>query len=131
MKQKVLLFLTIAFLSGCAGNIKLVEEGKIHHGRYDQISKKIEVSIDNVIYRGSYSQSVTSTAATGTIIKNSPFTVQTGTAFGSTTDGSGQAILISSDGKVIRCNFGSIVAWRGQGQCQSNSGKSYDLIIGN
>lgn len=45
-------------------------------------------------------------------------------------DGSGQALLTSPEGKVLRCIFGPVVAFRGQGQCQNNQGKIYDMLIG-
>lgn len=45
-------------------------------------------------------------------------------------DGSGRVLLTSPNGKVLRCLFGSVVAFRGQGQCQNNQGKIYDVLIG-
>ena len=117
----VLLSITIA---GCAGNLKLIEDGKIHYGSYDQLSKTLQVSINGVLYKGTYSQGVS--LSTGGVAVGS----QIATGFSTTTDGSGQALLLSPDGKVLRCRFGSVVAWRGQGQCTSNDGRLYDLLIG-
>lgn len=115
--------LTLA-ITGCAGNIKLLEDGKAHSGKYDQLSKSIEVTIDGVPYKGSYSQNASAgfgTAIAGTQVATGVMTIS---------DGSGQALLVSPEGKVLRCRFGAVVAWRGQGQCQNNDGKLYDLLIG-
>lgn len=112
------------FLTGCTGNLKLVEDGKIHSGTYDQISKTLQIDINGVPYKGSFVQG----AAAGFGTSFSGTRVTTGSMV--MTDGSGQALLTSPTGKVLRCVFGSIVAWRGQGQCQNNEGKVYDLLIG-
>jgi hypothetical protein len=115
--------LTLA-ITGCAGNIKLLEDGKVHSGKYDQLSKSIEVTIDGVPYKGTYSQNAS--AGFGTAIAGT----QVATGVMTMSDGSGQALLVSPEGKVLRCRFGAVVAWRGQGQCQNNDGKLYDLLIG-
>lgn len=115
---------SIAFLLGCAGNIKLVEDGKVHPGRYDQLSKTLEINVDGVIYRGSFVQGMS--AGFGVVTTGGR--VGTGTVLAA--DGSGQALLTSPEGKVLRCVFGPIVAWRGQGQCQTNEGRIFDLLIG-
>ena len=109
---------------GCAGNIKLIEDGKVHSGKYDQLSKTIEITIDGVPYKGTYSQNASTgfgTTVAGTQVATGVITMR---------DGSGQALLLSPEGKVLRCRFGAVVAWRGQGQCQNNDGKLYDLLIG-
>lgn len=111
-------------LIGCAGNIKLIEDGKVHHGSWDGVSNTLQVSIDGVPYKGTYTQN----ASSGTAVAFSGF--RTASAFGTSSDGSGQALLLSPEGKVLRCVFGSVVAFRGQGQCQNNQGKVYDLLIG-
>lgn len=124
MTRFLLLMSSVVLVAGCAGNVKLVEEGKIHHGRYDQLSKTLEINIDGMLYRGSFSQNMSS--GFGTVFSGTR--VATGAMM--MTDGSGQALLLSPEGKVLRCSFGSVVAWRGQGQCQNNQGKVYDLLIG-
>lgn len=111
-------------LAGCAGNIRLLEDGKVHNGTYDQMSKAVKVVIDGVPYTGSYVQGVSTGFATG-------FSGgRTTTGFMTMSDSSGQALLTSPDGKVLRCIFGPVVAFRGQGQCQNNQGKIYDMLIG-
>ena len=114
----------IAMLAGCAGNIKLVEDGKVHMGSYNQLSKEVQVNIDGVPYKGTFVQGAT--AGFGTTVSGQR--VATGTFV--TTDGGGQALLTSPEGKVLRCVFGSVVAWRGQGQCQTNDGRLFDMLIG-
>lgn len=112
------------FLAGCTGNLKLVEDGKLHPGTYDQVSKTLQIDIDGVPYKGTFVQGAT--AGFGTSFSGAKVT--TGSMV--MTDGSGQALLTSPTGKVLRCVFGSVVAWRGQGQCRNNEGKVYDLLIG-
>lgn len=116
--------LTLGYLSGCTGTLKLLEDGKAHAGSYDQLSKSIEVDIDGVIYRGSYVQGAT--AGFGTVTTG----LRTSSGTMIAMDGSGQALLTSPEGKILRCVFGSVVAWRGQGQCQTNDGRLFDLLIG-
>lgn len=120
----IALLVAAALLAGCAGNLKLVEDGKVHVGKYDQITKKVEISIDGVPYRGTFSQNRSAgfgTAFSGAKVANGVMLMS---------DGSGQALLTSPEGKVLRCVFGSVAAWEGQGQCQNNDGKIYDLLIG-
>lgn len=124
MPTAVATVLMSSLLAGCAGNLKLVEDGKVHMGSYNQLTKEVEINVDGVPYRGSYVQGATAGFGTGF----SGGRVITGT--GLAMDGSGQALLTSPQGKVLRCVFGSVVAWRGQGQCQANDGRIFDLLIG-
>lgn len=110
-------------LTGCAGNIKLLEDGKVHQGHFQQGTNTVEVDVDGVRYSGTYSQSVSVGIGAG-FAGRSAFT---GTFLG--TDGGGQALMTSPTGKVLRCAFGSVVAMRGQGACESNDGKRYDMLI--
>lgn len=96
----------------------------MHPGRYDQLSKTVEINVDGVVYRGSFVQGMS--AGVGVVTTGGR--VGTGTVLAG--DGSGQALLTSAEGKVLRCVFGSVVAWRGQGQCQTNEGRIFDLLIG-
>ncbi|MBV7539462.1 hypothetical protein [Acidovorax sp. sic0104] len=124
LARNALTVLALIQLAGCTGHLKLVEDGKVHSGRYDQLSKSLEINVDGVLYRGSFVQGVSAgfgTAMTGTRVGISTVMV---------TDGSGQALLTSPEGKVLRCVFGPVVAWRGQGQCQTNEGRLFDLLIG-
>lgn len=114
----------VVTVAGCAGNLKLLEDGKQHPGRFESVTKAVEVNIDGVVYKGTFSQNM------GFGVGNT----FTGKTVGTTTmlmgDGSGSALLTSPEGKVLRCVFGSIVFMRGQGQCQNNDGKVYDLLVG-
>ncbi len=110
-------------LIGCAGNLKLLEDGKVHQGRFQQGTNTVEVDIDGIRYSGTYSQSLGvgfGTAMAGRSIISGSFI---------TSDGSGQALMTSPTGRVLRCAFGTVVAMRGQGMCENNDGKRYDLII--
>lgn len=124
MKPVLLLLAGSLLLTACAGNVRLIEDGKVHLGKYDTASRMVEVSVDGVRYSGPFVQNtgvgVTTAFIGGRLV--------TGTTI--TGDGSGQALLTSPDGKVIRCQFGSVVGFRGQGRCENNAGKTYDLLIG-
>lgn len=110
-------------LTGCAGNIKLLEDGKVHQGRFQQGTNTVEVDIDGIRYSGTYSQNLGvgfGTGLAGRSLISGSFV---------TSDGSGQALMTSPTGKVLRCVFGTVVAMRGQGLCENNDAKRYDMII--
>lgn len=124
MRKTFVAAVSCLLLGACSGNLKLVEDGKVHSGTYDQLSKSLQFNIDGVLYQGTYVQG--GAVGVGTAFSGTRAT----TGVMTLSDGSGQALLTSPDGKVLRCVFGSVVAWRGQGQCQNNQGKVYDLLIG-
>lgn len=110
-------------LAGCAGNLKLLEDGKVHNGQYNSLTKQVDVDIDGRHYSGSFFQG----AAVGFGTSFSGGRVSTGTGFGS--NGSGGAVLTSSDGKVLECGFQAMFG-RGQGHCAGMDGRQYVLVIG-
>jgi len=118
-----LLFLTLLSLAGCAGNLKLLEDGKSHAGTWNAASKTLEATIDGKHYSGSFSQNAS--VGFGTGVSGTKFS--TGTAVAS--NGSGQAILTSDDGKIIQCVFQAALG-RGQGQCEGMDGRRFVLVIG-
>ncbi len=117
-------FLLVA-VTGCSGKITLLEDGKAHRGTYSQTSETLEVTIDGVPYKGTFTQNASAGVGTG-FTPSGQMTTTTMVM----SDGSGQALLTSPEGKVLRCVFGPVVGWKGQGQCQNNDGKIYDLLIG-
>lgn len=118
-----LLVLCVGSLGGCAGNLRLLEDGKVHPGSWNAATKTLEATIDGVKYNGSFSQNAT--VGYGTGVSGTRFA--TGTAIAS--NGGGQAILTSSNGKVIECVFQAALG-RGQGQCSGLDGRRFALVIG-
>lgn len=110
-------------LAGCAGNLKLIEQGKTHPGTWNAASKTIEATVDGTRYAGTFSQNASLGVGTG--VSGTSFA--TGTAISS--NGSGQAILTSADGKIIQCVFQAALG-RGQGQCEDMDGRRFVLVIG-
>lgn len=123
MKATLLLVAAALLLSGCAGNLKLLEDGKSHAGSWNAATKTLEATIDGKQYAGTFSQSenVGFGAATRGL------KTSTSTFVGS--DGGGQALLTSEDGKVIQCVFQASLG-RGQGQCEGLDGRRFALVIG-
>lgn len=110
-------------LSGCAQNFRLLEDGKVHHGTLFQASKTMEATIDGEKFSGPASQAV------GVGFGQTFYNGRVG--FGTTTVASGQwqGLLTNSSGKVIRCQFQAALG-SGQGICQDNNGRNFDLVIG-
>ncbi len=123
MKLPTLLIATCFILAGCAGNLRLLEEGKVHTGHWNSLTKSVDVNIDGVIYTGTFSQNLG--VGFGTAFSGMHTT--TGTTFVS--NGNGQAVLTSPDGKVIQCVFEAAFG-RGQGQCEGLDGRRFVLVIG-
>lgn len=126
MNRRVRISLALAgfaLLSGCAQNFRLLEDGKVHHGVLHQASKTMEASIDGERYSGPASQGM------GVGFGQAFYNGRVG--FGTTTVASGQwqGLLTNASGKVIRCQFQAALG-AGQGICQDNAGRTFDLIIG-
>lgn len=127
-----LLLIALLALAGCAGNLKLLEDGKSHAGSWNAANKTLEATIDGVPYSGTFSQNA------GIVLANSVSSATSGanTAYGSgvgtavVSSGMGQAVMTSPDGgKVIVCVFQASFG-RGQGQCEGLDGRRFILVIG-
>lgn len=121
---KLLLALSAAsLLSGCAMNFRLLEDGKVHHGTLHQASRSMEAVIDGERYTGPASQGM------GVGFGQTFYNGRVG--FGTTTVASGQwqGLLTNASGKVIRCQFQAAMG-SGQGMCQDNNGRNFDMVIG-
>lgn len=118
-------------LSGCAGNLRLLEDGKSHPGTWNAATKQLEANIDGTRYAGSFSQNATVGFGQSFGTAYSGNRTAFGSGFGTTVsnNGSGQAVLTSPEGKVIECIFQAAMG-RGQGQCQGMDGRRYVLVIG-
>lgn len=127
MRKNTIAALSLALcagsLVGCAQNFRLLEDGKVHHGVLHQASKTIEATIDGDRFSGPASQGVA--VGFGQTFYNGRM------GFGTSTIVSGQwqALLTNSSGKVIRCQF-QAAAGSGQGLCQDNNGRNFDMVIG-
>ena len=119
----LLSFVTIAALVGCGGPLKLLEDGKVHIGKFDAVGKTISVSVNGVQYTGSYV--LNSSSSYGSMFVGAKYIPMNSYTAGNM----GRAILTSPDGKVIRCEF-MAQSMSAQGSCSDNSGKMYDLIAG-
>ena len=121
----------VSLLAGCAGNLRLLEDGRSHPGSWNAASKTMEVTIEGRKYTGDFSQNVSvgfgqsfGTAFSG---GRAAFGSGFGTSFAS--NGSGQGVMTSADGKVIQCVFQAQMG-RGSGQCEGMDGRRYVLVIG-
>lgn len=114
---------TAISISGCAQNFRLLEDGKVHHGVLHQASKTMEATIDGVRFSGPASQGVA--VGFGQTFYNGRM------GFGTSTIASGQwqGLLTNASGKVIRCQFQAALG-SGQGICQDNNGRNFDMVIG-
>jgi len=121
--MRVILLAASIALAGCAGNLKLIEQGKSHPGTWNAATKTLEATVDGTKYTGTFSQNAS--VGFGTGVSGTSFA--TGTAIGS--NGSGQAILTSADGKIIQCVFQASLG-RGQGQCEGGDGRRFVMVIG-
>ena len=123
MRAVSILAVSSFILCGCAGNLRLLEDGKVHNGTWNAATKTLEATIDGRNYSGTFSQN----ASLGTGFATSGTKSAVGTTVYS--NGGGQAVLTSADGKVIECFFTASMG-RGQGQCQGMDGRRYVLVIG-
>lgn len=112
-----------AFLAGCGGPIKLLEDGRSHSGTYNSMTNEVFVSIDGKPYRGKYTENA------GLGFGQAFGKAGAATATSVISDGSGSAYLTSDDGKVIECRF-STGFTGGQGRCESMDGRRFVLVIG-
>lgn len=120
---KIAILGLVLSLVGCAGNLRLLEDGKAHSGSWNAATKTLEVTIDGRKYSGTFSQNAS--VGFGSGVSGGKFA--TGTAIGS--NGGGQAVMTSDDGKVIQCVFQAALG-RGQGQCEGLDGRRFVLLIG-
>ncbi|MGR4869387.1 hypothetical protein ACIPRI_11025 [Variovorax sp. LARHSF232] len=119
-----------ALLTGCAGKMQLLENGRSHPGSWNSTTGYAEASIDGQLYTGTYSNPP-------------PIGIGVGVGGGSwgggfggvgvstgTGGGGGRALLRSPDGsKVIECYFATSFG-SGQGQCVGLDGRRFVLVIG-
>lgn len=110
-------------LSGCALNMRLLEDGKVHRGTFDPAGRKMDVTIEGDRFAGSVSQ--------GMMVGFGQTFTGTRMSTGTMVMGSGQfqGVLTNAAGKVLRCQFQSAMG-RGQGMCQNNDGRTFDLVVG-
>jgi hypothetical protein len=136
MKRTMLiagLAISAALLTGCAGNIRLLSEGKSYAGTYNTGTKAMNVDVEGIIYTGSYVLGQTfgisnsQAFATATGGHRPMFVNATGFSTTSTTSNQGRALLVGSNNKTIRCDI-MVSRMSGQGLCQDSDGRVYDLI---
>jgi hypothetical protein len=118
-----LVLLAACVSTGCTVNMRLLEDGKVHQGTFSPASRTLTAVIDGDSYSGPASQGV------GLGVGQTFYGGKVG--FGTTTVATGQwqGLLTNKSGKVIRCQFQAAMG-SGQGLCQDNNGRSFDLVIG-
>lgn len=121
MKYAILLGALV--LSGCAGSGKLLREGQSYPLTFNSVAKTISTTVKGEQYNGSYVLNNSFGQASG--FTGSKFT--TVNVIGSATQG--RALLTSSTGKVLRCEF-AVNGMSAIGQCQDQAGDLYDLVTG-
>lgn len=121
--RPLILLTALLSLSGCAQNLRLLEDGKVHQGVFNQAARTVEATIDGEKFSGPASQAV------GVGFGQTFYGGKVG--FGTTTVASGQwqGLMTNASGKVIRCQFQAALG-SGQGVCQDNNGRNFDLVIG-
>ena len=110
-------------LAGCGGTVRLLEEGHVHMGKYDAMNKSLNVSVDGVEYTGNYV--LNSSASYGGIFAGARYIPINSYSSANM----GRAILTSTTGKIVRCEF-MVQGMNAQGACTDNNGKRYDMIAG-
>lgn len=113
----------VALLSGCALNMRLLEDGKIHQGTFDYAGGRLSAMIDGDAYSGPVSRGMGFGLSQG-LVGTRPMMATT-TMFSDQFQG----LLTNAAGRVIRCQIQS-AGGRGNGICQDNNGRTYDVLIG-
>jgi hypothetical protein len=115
--------LVVAALSGCAFHVRLLEDGKTHRGSFDPIGGKMSVLIDGDAYAGP----LTRGAQPGFMVGFAGNRMMTGTVIGGLDQF--QSLMTNRAGTILRCQI-QASAGRGQGVCQNNAGRTYDVLVG-
>ena len=123
-------------LAGCSYNLQLMarDSGESGSGTaaYGQQTGAVNIKIGDQAYTGTWASARMNDSFTllNTYGRNSRGTSATGTGFGqSYSSGSaGRALLRSSSGAGLRCEF-QTGGSAGYGVCQNDQGKLYDMLI--
>ncbi|MDM0044753.1 hypothetical protein QTH91_09690 [Variovorax dokdonensis] len=117
-------------LAGCAGQMQLLENGRTYPGSYNGVSGTAEAFIDGERYTGTYSNPPPISLGIGVGGGSwgggfGGVGVSTGTGYGG-----GRALLRSPDGqRIVECYFATSFG-SGQGECMSQDGRRFILVIG-
>src|SRR5258706_2968031 len=123
MRTTALLLACAAALSGCALNMRLLEDGKVHQGKFSPATRSMSAEIDGDHYEGPISQGMGVGFGTAFSGRRTAF----GTSVGTTGDWSG--ILTSKTGRVIQCSFNAALG-AGSGMCEALDGRRHALVVG-
>uniref|UniRef100_UPI004047576B hypothetical protein n=1 Tax=Polynucleobacter sp. TaxID=2029855 RepID=UPI004047576B len=120
--------LSALILSGCAGNLILVDKNNQQSvGQFNSLSKSLDVNMNGKKYSGFYI-----TNASVGIINTQVYGVGTSTSGTSQSfygGNSGRAVLRSIDGDTIQCEF-NYEGMKAIGTCIDSKGDRYQLIAG-
>lgn len=124
--MRVSIALLAALLAGCAGTVRLIGDGKVHHGTLNTGDKSMQVVVDGEVYKGNWVMGQTTANSFGVVSYAGRKPV-----YGSTTatvdSNQGRVLLVSPSNKTIKCDLLSS-GMRAQGQCVDSLGRQFDLI---
>ena len=124
MFRAMLLAATLgSLLSACGGTVALLADGKAHRGKFDAVSKSLDVAIDGKRYVGTYITNAATSA--GGFFAGRTYINTTSAVSAS----EGRAILVADDKQTLRCKF-AVQGMSAQGSCQDAAGEVYDMIAG-
>lgn len=126
--KKIILLLAVLLMSGCAGNLILIDkDSKQFSGQFNSLSKTLEVSINGKLFSGFYITNA-SVAISNSQINSTRSTANanTQTFYGGDT---GRAVLRAADGETIQCEF-NYQGMKAIGSCLNATGERYQLIAG-
>jgi hypothetical protein len=122
--KSIISAVALLFLVGC-GTVQLVDKsGKTHPGKFDSITKQLEGTINGKTYKGLYVTNA-GTANISGWAQGPQSTYMTGQV--SYSGNVGRAILRSTDGDTIQCEF-NYHGYSAIGNCQGTDGERYQLF---
>lgn len=137
--KKILLSLLALTLVGCSYPLQLHSRDGTGTGQglANSGDKSMKITLGGTVYSGKYvfdggSVATTNMFGTATAYGRAGTATAYVQSFGTTFipgSNQGQAFLMAPDGSSLRCRF-MYKDSNGLGECESNSGKVYDLVIG-
>lgn len=126
--KTVFLALVVFLLSGCAGNLILVDKNNNQSvGQFNSLSKTLEVNINGKTYSGFYITNA-SVGIANTQVYGAG-TVATGSSQSFYGGNTGRAVLRSPEGDTVQCEF-NYQGMKAIGTCVDGKGDRYQLIAG-
>lgn len=121
-------YLVVLLLAGCTQTMHLYPRGGGDPvvGTLRTAEQTMKVPLDGEIYEGSYMGGRSTSVGASTAIGARPTTaIGSATAFSNSYSG----LLVSQNGKTLRCEFIGAVGEQGNGVCQHGDGRVFDLLL--